>query len=198
MNAVHARNVCLAFIGAIAMTACSEKPNPDASAVVVPPEPAVAASGAVIPPSPTAPDAATKSFLEEMALWNMYEIQAAHAAQARSTSGPVQDFAKKAVDDFTAYSKDLEPVATSAGIMPPTALDAGHMAKLDALTKATPETFDKIFLDQQEAELTAAQERDKSYAETGSNDTIKSYAQKRTAKVAAHLAAVKALKAAIK
>ena len=198
MPTLALRASLIAVIGAMSFAACSEKPNPDASAVVVPPEPAVAPTGAVIPAAAEAPDAATKTFLEDLTHWNMYAIDAGNAALARSKSEAVKAFAQKTVDDYTSLSKEIEPIATSAGIMTPSARDAETMAKLDALTKATADKFDATYLAQQETELTAAHDRDKAYVETGANDTIKSFAQKRADRAAAQLTAITALKKTVK
>jgi putative membrane protein len=198
MNTLRVRNLLVVLIGAVAMTACSEKPNPDASAIVVPPEPAATASGAIIPAASEAPDAATKTFLEDMTHWTMYSNDAGNAALARSQSEAVKAFAQKAVADSQSLAKELEPLATSAGIMPPVARDAEVMAKLDALTNATAAAFDTTYISQQEAELKAARDRDKGYVETGANDTIKAFAQKRADRVTAQLAALETLKKSVK
>jgi putative membrane protein len=198
MKTLRAFGLCVAMVSAVAMTACSEKTNPEASAIIVPPEPAAAASGAIIPASTEAPDAATKTFLEDLTHWTMYSTDAGNAALARSKNEAVKAFAQKAVDDSQSLSKELEPLATSAGIMPPVARDADVMAKLDALTNATATTFDATYISQQEAELTAAHDRDKAYVETGANDTIKAFAQKRADRVTAQLAALATLKKTVK
>jgi len=197
MNTVRVRSLLVALISTVAMTACSEKPNPDASAVVVPPEPAAVPGGAIIPAATEAPDAATKTFLEDMTHWTMYSTDAGNAALARSQNEAVKAFAQKAVADSQSLAKDLAPLATSAGIMPPVARDAEVMAKLDALTKATAATFDMTYISQQEAELKAARDRDKGYIETGANDTIKAFAQKRADRVTAQLAALETLKKSV-
>jgi predicted outer membrane protein len=187
-----------AATAAFGAAACGEKPNPEASAVVVPPEPAATPAGGVIPAATVAPDAATKTFLEDFAHFNMYAVDAGNAAIARSKNDAVKAFAQKTVDDYTALSKEVEPLSTSAGIMPPTARDAELMKKLDTLTNATSETFDAVYIAQEEAELTAAQARDKAYVETGANDTIKSFAKKRADRVTAQLAALATLKKTVK
>jgi len=198
MNSLRVRSLFVALIGAVAMTACSEKPNPEASAVVVPPEPAAAAGGAIIPAASEAPDAATKTFLEDMTHWTMYSTDAGNAALARSQNEAVKAFAQKAVADSQSLAMELEPLATSAGIMPPVARDAEVMAKLDALTKATGATFDTTYISQQEAELKAVLDRDKGYVETGANDKLKAFAHKRAGRVTAQLAALETLKKSVK
>lgn len=186
--------VSVLFIGA-----CSEqKTNPEASAVVVPPEPALAAGGAIIPAAAETPDAATKAFFEDVTHWNMYAIDAGNAAVARSSNAAVKAFAQKMVDEYTSLSKEIDPLATSAGIMPPVARDAEVMAKLDALTSGPDGGFDATYVSQLQAELTAARDRDKAYVETGANDTIKSFAQKRADRVTSQLAALETLKKSVK
>jgi putative membrane protein len=192
------RACLIAGVSVLSVAACSEKTDSQAAAVVVPPEPAVTAGGAVIPAASETPDAATKSFFEDVTHWNMYAIDAGNAAVARSENKAVKAFAQKMVDDYTSLSKEIEPLATSAGIMPPVARDAEVMAKLDALTSGPEGSFDATYLNQQEAELTAARDRDKAYVETGANDTIKSFAQKRADRVTSQLAALETLKKSVK
>jgi putative membrane protein len=198
MSHIALRVSLIAIMSAMSLAACSEKTNPEASAVVVAPEPAVAPSGAVIPASSQAPDAATKTFLEDMTHWNMYAIDAGNAALARSQNPAVKAFAQKTVDDYTALSKELEPLATSAGIMTPLAHDADNMKKLDILTTAAAAGFDAAYISQQETELNAASVRDKGYVDTGANDTIKTFARKRAERVAAQLASLATLKKSVK
>jgi len=198
MNTLGVRGLFAALVGAVAMTACSEKPNPDASAVVVPPEPAAAPGGAIIPAASETPDAATKTFFEDITHWTMYSNDAGNAALARSQNEAVKAFAQKAVSDSQSLAEEVGPLATSAGIMPPGARDVEVMAKLDALTNATSAEFDAIYISQQEAELKAALDRDKGYVETGANDTIKTFAQKRADRVTAQLAALETLKKSVK
>jgi putative membrane protein len=188
----------VAVVSAMSLAACSEKTNPEASAIVVAPEPAAAPSGAIIPAAPQAPDAATKALLEDMTHWNMYAIDAGNAALARSQNAAVKAFAQKTVDDYTALSKELEPLATSAGIMPPLAHDADNMKKLDVLATAPAAGFDTAYISQQESELNAAAVRDKGYIDTGANDTIKTFARKRADRVAAQLATLATLKKSVK
>ena len=198
MSISSLRACLIAGVSVLSFAACSEKTDPQSTAVVVSPEPAVAPGGAIIPASSETPDAATKSFLEDMTHWNMYAIDAGNAAIARSKNEAVKAFAQKMVDDYTSLSKEIEPLATSVGIMPPVARDAEVMAKLDALTSGADGSFDGTYVSQQEAELTAARDRDKSYVATGANDTIKSFAQKRADRVTSQLAALEKLKKSVK
>lgn len=60
----------------------------------------------------------------------------------------------------------------------PTALDAQHQGLIDALNKATPADFDKIYAEQQEEAHDDAEDLFEDYSEGGDNAALKSFAAK--------------------
>jgi putative membrane protein len=139
------------------------------------------------------PDDKTKTFVEKAALTDMYEIEAAKIALQRSKVQPVKDFAQMMIDDHTATTAELGPLASAAGVAPPTALDEGHMKKLDDLKSANAQDFDDTYIDQQTAAHSDALGLMKDYAENGKDPGIQAFASKVALKVDEHLQKVKAL-----
>jgi putative membrane protein len=174
---------------ALGLAACSPK-NPDATATTTP----APAADATTPASmPAMPDDKTKNFVEKAALTDMFEIEAAKIAGERSKVQPVKDFAKMMIDDHTATTAELGPLASAAGVMPPTALDDDHMKKLDELRTATVQDFDDKYIDQQTSAHSDALGLMKDYADNGKDPGIQAFASKVALKVDEHLQKVKAL-----
>jgi putative membrane protein len=176
---------------AIGLAACSPK-NPEAKATVTTPAPAADATGTPAS-TPAMPDDKTKTFVEKAALTDMYEIEAAKIALQRSKVQPVKDFAQMMIDDHTATTAELGPLASAAGVAPPTALDEDHMKKLDDLKSANAQDFDDTYIDQQTAAHSDALGLMKDYAENGKDPGIQAFASKVALKVDEHLQKVKAL-----
>jgi putative membrane protein len=139
------------------------------------------------------PDDKTKTFVEKAALTDMFEIEAAKLALDRSKVKPIKDFAQMMIDDHTATTKELGPLATAAGLAPPAALDEGHLKKLDDLKQAKVQDFDDKYLDQQEAAHSDALGLMKDYAQNGKDPGLQAFAAKVALKVDEHLQKAKAL-----
>jgi putative membrane protein len=181
-----------------AVAACSPK-NPDASATVTGPDTAAATTApgvadvSTTPAAAPTPDDKTKTFVEKAALTDMFEIEAAKAALERSNSEPIKKFAQMMIDDHTATTQELGPLATAAGVAPPTAMDQDHLNKIDDLRKAKDADFNKKYLDQQEAAHADALDLMKDYAQNGKDTGIQAFATKVSGKVEEHLQQAKAL-----
>jgi putative membrane protein len=177
---------------ALGLAACSPK-NPDATATTTTPAPSPMAGATTPASTPATPDDKTRTFVEKAALTDMFEIESAKIAQERSKVQPVRDFARMMIEDHTATTAELGPLASAAGVMPPTALDEDHMKKLDELRTAKVEDFDDKYIDQQTAAHSDALGLMKDYAETGKDPAIQAFASKVALKVDEHLQKVKAL-----
>jgi putative membrane protein len=177
---------------ALGLAACSPK-NPDTQATTTTPAPAPTTDAATPASTPATPDDKTRNFVEKAALTDMFEIEAAKIAQERSKVQPVKDFAQMMIDDHTATTAELGPLASAAGVMPPTALDDDHMKKLDELRNAKAEDFDDKYIDQQTDAHSAALDLMKDYAANGKDPGIQAFASKVALKVDEHLQKVKAL-----
>lgn len=171
----------------LGLIACSpENPASEATTTTTP-------ETAAAPADAGMPDDGTKNFVEKAALSDMFEIEAGKIALARSKVQPVKDFAQMMIDMHGATTAELGPLATKAGINPPSGLDNDHTTKLDELTKASVADFDDKYIDQQTEAHENALNLMKDYANNGKNVEIQAFAAKTAPTVDAHLVKVKAL-----
>jgi putative membrane protein len=198
-----------AAVAALSLAACNKKPateantaagntamavNPGQSAPVNAAQDTMAAAvGQTSAATLGAHD--TGAFVESATQGNMYEIQAAHIAEQRSKSAEVKAFAKKMIVDHTALANTMKPLITKAGKTPAT--DVGQRLKgmLDNLNAASPQDFDKTYIDQQVAAHEETLNLLKGYADNGDDAGLKAAAAKATAKVQSHLDKAKAIQA---
>lgn len=92
-------------------------------------------------------------FVTNLAISNMYELEAAKIAATKSTNADVKALAAMITKDHTAAGEKLAAAAPTAapGVAIPTALDQRHQGLIDNLNAATADDFDKVYLDQQVA-----------------------------------------------
>jgi putative membrane protein len=76
----------------------------------------------------------------------MYEVRAAHLAMNRATSPQVQRFATMLVDHHTRANAELDALVRSRGGTPPDMLPRDKQAKLERLSSASPDGFDRMFV----------------------------------------------------
>jgi putative membrane protein len=92
-------------------------------------------------------------FVTNLAVGNMYELQAAEIAQAKSTNAQVKELATMITRDHTSAGEKLTATAPTAApnVMVPTALDQRRQGLIDNLNAASADDFDKVYLEQQVA-----------------------------------------------
>lgn len=137
----------------------------------------------------------TGAFVESATQGNMYEIQAAHIAEQKSKSADVKAFAKKMVVDHTAMANTMKPLITKAGKTPATEVGQRLQGMLDNLNAASPQDFDKTYIDQQVAAHEETLTLLKGYAENGEDAGLKAAAAKTVPMVQAHLDRAKTIQA---
>ena len=137
----------------------------------------------------------TGAFVDNAGQGNLYEIQAAQIAEQKSKSADVKAFAKMMVVDHTALANEMKPLITKAGKTAPADLDLRRKGFLDNLNAASPQDFDKTYIDQQVAAHEETLTLMKGYAESGDDPGLKAAAAKTAPKVQAHLDKAKAIQA---
>ena len=92
-------------------------------------------------------------FVTNLAVANMYELQAAEIAQAKSNNAQVKELASMITRDHTSAGEKLSTTAPTAApdVTIPTALDQRRQGLIDNLNAASAEDFDKVYLEQQVA-----------------------------------------------
>jgi len=94
-----------------------------------------------------------EGFVTNLAIGNMYEIEAARIASTRSNNADVKALAAMIEKDHTAAGEKLKSTVSTAApdVTVPTMLDERRKGMIDNLNAATPGDFNKVYLDQQVA-----------------------------------------------
>jgi putative membrane protein len=140
----------------------------------------------------------TAAFVSNASQADIYEIEAAKTAQARTKNPDIKAFAKMMVTDHTATSKALGPLATAAGQTPADKLDQRRQGFIDNLKTASDADFDKVYVDQQVAAHKEALDLMSGYAKDGSDAGLKDAAAKTAPKVQMHLDKITSIQTAMK
>lgn len=138
----------------------------------------------------------TEGFLRNAALSDMYEIQSSKIAQQKSKSAAIKRYAADMIKDHTKTTNEMTSLLKTANltsITPPTALDSRRQGFIDNLNAATPENFDKTYVDQQTSAHDEAVSMFRNYADDGDNAAVKSWAQKTVPTLEHHQQMAKAL-----
>lgn len=92
-------------------------------------------------------------FVTGLAISDMYELDAARIAAAKSTNAKVKELAAMITADHTASTAKLKTIAPAeaADTAFPTALDERHKGLIDNLNAASSGDFEKVWLTQQVA-----------------------------------------------
>ena len=88
-----------------------------------------------------------RSFIMDAANDSLAEIELGKVAQQNAESPEVKKFAQRMVDDHSAASKELEPIAGKLGVTPPTAPQGKHGKMVKDLSKKTGAAFDRDYVD---------------------------------------------------
>jgi putative membrane protein len=140
----------------------------------------------------------TAAFVSNASQSDMYEVQAAKIAQARSKNPDIQAFAKMMVKDHTKSTDMMKPLVQAAGQTPADKLDDRRSGFIDHLNKASDADFDKVYVDQQVAAHKEALDLMNGYAKDGSDAGLKGGAAKIAPTVQMHLDKITAIQAAMK
>ena len=128
-------------------------------------------------PTP-ADEAAAPDFVTKAAMSDMYEVEAAKVALARSQNAEVKKFAQMMVDDHTKSTNDLKSAIAASGLSltPPSALDEAHAGKIQELKDEEAADFDKAYLNDQVDAHQMALDLLQRYANDGDNAQLKGFA----------------------
>ena len=89
-----------------------------------------------------------KSFVHDMAIANMVEIELAKLVPDRSTDTEVEKFAQLMIDDHTKSLNSLKAIAAQHNIPVPVALDGRHARLRDKIAKWHGNEFDREYMDE--------------------------------------------------
>jgi putative membrane protein len=131
----------------------------------------------------------TADFVKEVAISDMFEIQASKVAQDKGNA-PEKKFATQMVTDHTKTSADLKGLVSSGKVKAdlPTALDSSHQSKLDKLKSESGKDFSSDFDSTQVSAHKDAVSLFERYAKGGDNADLKDWAGKTLPALKHHLA----------
>lgn len=147
----------------------------------------------------TAGSTSTPAFIENAAIGNLYEIEAAQVALRRSHSDEVRDMARRMITDHTAMTHQMRSalrMSETEGVpAPPSDLDTRRRKLVEHLETAPDDAFDKTYLDQQVLAHKENHDLLSGYIRSGSNPQLRSLAAASEPIVKRHLAAIERLQA---
>ncbi len=126
-------------------------------------------------------------FANAAAAVDMYEIESAKLALAKSTSKDIKDFGTHLQTDHTKSTADLKTAAGGANVTVTPALDAEKQGMLDQLKAASGAEFDRLFLDQQKMAHQKALSLLQNYSMSGDNAALKGFATKGVPVIQGHI-----------
>ena len=186
-----------AALAALSLSACnkaSEPTAPPAEKAAVPD----AAPAATIPTP--ANEAAAPDFVAKAAASDMFEIEAAKLAQARSKNADVKAFAQMMTTAHTKSTADLKKAISDANqaITPPATLPQPLQDKLADLSKVDAAGFDKAYMSGQVDAHQDTLNLMQRYAQDGDVAQIKAFATATGPVVQTHLDRAKVIRDALK
>ena len=148
----------------------------------------------------TAGSTSAAMFIENAAIGDMYEIEAAYIALRRTRSDAVRAVAEKMIDDHTTSTHQLRSALrmneTSGLPAPPSALDQRRKMMIEHLDAAPDADFDKTYLDQQVLAHKETHDLMSGFAAHGDNAQLRSFALGTAPVVLRHLRHVERLASA--
>lgn len=178
------------LIVAAGLAACGEKPGGAADQQNKPVNVVQDTAGAVTGLGTAAVGAVSAdAFVRDAAMGDMYEIESAKMALARSKSQPIKDMAQMILTDHTAASEKLKMLVSSGQVKqtPPTELDERRKGLLDNLRGSGGTDFDGRYLKQQTAAHHEAVALMDGYKTAGSDPVLKAFAEEVSPKIHMHL-----------
>jgi len=130
----------------------------------------------------------TADFVKEVAISDMFEIEASKLAQDKGNA-PEKSFASQMVTDHTKTSSELKGLVSSGKVKAelPAALDSSHQSKLDKLKGESGKDFSSDFDSVQVSAHKDAVSLFERYAKSGDNADLKNWAGKTLPALKHHL-----------
>jgi putative membrane protein len=181
-----------------AVVACDNRNSnqPQTPPAAEAPAESTAATPAAPGPAEVAGDA---GFVEKAAVAGLFEVETSELALQRATGAPLKEFAQMMVTDHTAANNELKDLIGSGRVAEvthvPSALDADHQAKLEALkAAANGPAFDAKYHELQLEGHRQAVALFEAQSTGGTNASLKDWATKTLPKLKEHLTRIEAIK----
>ena len=126
-------------------------------------------------------------FAAAIAASDLYEIESAELAADQASNADVKAFAQHLRTDHEKSTAELKSAAGTANITVTPALDSEKQAMLNRLRALSDAEFDREFVNQQKTAHQKALALLQSYANSGGNEALKTFAAKTATAVKGHL-----------
>ncbi|MFP4519983.1 MAG: DUF4142 domain-containing protein [Oceanicaulis sp.] len=135
-------------------------------------------------------------FVENAAIGNRYEIEAAEVAMRRTQDARVREFAQLMTEDHKHAATELETVLNTHPGSPdlPDALDARRRSMLDHLEKAPDEEFDARYAEQQDLAHQETVKLFENFAGDGDDPGLQRFAKQMLPTLQQHLSKARELR----
>jgi putative membrane protein len=143
-------------------------------------------------------DSSDVKFAKTLAGGGMAEINFSKLAEQKVATGNVSSFAAMMITDHTKAADTLMAIAAKENITLPTALDAGHQSKYDAMQKMSGDDFNKAYINLMVADHKDAVNLLTNESQHGKDPALKAFATKILPTVQGHLDAANKLAAGLK
>jgi predicted outer membrane protein/sporulation protein YlmC with PRC-barrel domain len=131
-------------------------------------------------------------FVNRAAIGNMFEIQTSQLAVNRTQNDRIRQFAQRMVDEHTKAGEALKTAATGQTL--PQSLDQSHAGLLQTLQGASGPDFDRRYVRQQVNAHQESVQLYETFARTGDNPQLKTFAQQTLPTLQQHLKAAQELR----
>lgn len=128
-----------------------------------------------------------QDFVDKAASGGMFEVQSSELALDRSNDADVQAFAQKMIDDHTKANDKLAGLAKDEGLTVPTKVMGDPADHLQAVQDAEGDQFDATYLEHQVAGHEATVELFETYAGSGDDTALVTFAKDTLPTLQAHL-----------
>jgi putative membrane protein len=137
----------------------------------------------------------TPDFVKKAAKGNLYQVQAGQLASEKGQSDAVKQLARAMVEARGKIGDELKAIvqAEKLAVEMPEALDGRQLKWIETLKATKPESFDRIYAQQQVKALGRATELFDRYAELGDNASLKQFAANTLVTLKQHLEQAKQL-----
>jgi putative membrane protein len=127
-----------------------------------------------------------KKFLKDSAQDNLAEIRMAQLAVKTSKNPAVTNFAQKMITDHHALLAGAKPVASKAGVTPPTSPSLGADAEYAKLKLLSGDTFDKSYIKTMVSDHHEDLDKVKAEHDSTQNDSMKKLTAHASSVIAGH------------
>ncbi len=137
-------------------------------------------------------------FMEFAADAGMTEVEAAKAAQSKTTDPKVKEFAAAMIKDHTAAGNDLKSLAGTKNITLPAAISEDHQKAIADVSAKTGKDFDKAYVDMMVDDHQKVVDKFEDASKNAKDPDVKAFATKTLPTLQAHLEHAKMIKDGMK